>query len=119
MERRIPGRKILVPWPFLLKALPIGQQALRVASLKVYVDSLGIVWIVMYAFACVAFYLALTFTKEFILNWELVTEQGFRHGARGRRTEVGEIVMPRESSTILGIGKDGDIITMNTDIFST
>ena len=80
-------------------------------------DSLRIVWVVMCVFACVAFILALTFTKEFTLDQELVTEQGFRHGARGRRTEVGEIVIPRGSSTILEIGEEGDIITFNSDIF--
>jgi hypothetical protein len=100
-----------------IKALPISQQTLSVALVKVYVDSLRIVWIVMCVFACVAFILALTFTKEFTLDRELVTEQGPRHGARGRRTEVGEIVIPRGNSTILGIGEEGDIITFNSDIF--
>jgi hypothetical protein len=80
------------------------------------VDSLRIVWVVMCAFACIAFILALTFTKEFTLDRQLVTEQGLRHGARDRRTEVEEMAMPR-NRTILGIDNEGNNITLDSDLF--
>jgi hypothetical protein len=71
----------------VIKKMPVSQSVVKGELITSYVDSLRMLWLVMFILALFAFVLAAIFTKGISLERELETEQGFS-GTKGKQADI-------------------------------
>lgn len=68
----------------VIKKMPVSERVVKGELITLYVDSLRMLWLVMFVLALFALVLAAIYTKSIPLERELETEQGFSGGKKSQ-----------------------------------
>ncbi len=72
----------------VIKSMPPSRNVTKRHLIQAYVDSLGVLWIVMCVFAGISLIAAALWVKDVSLDRELETEQGFKHDIKPTDSEL-------------------------------